>query len=119
MEEEFWMRISLNKWKNCRVEIYEGWRQFYLERSKTCKSSCNRIVVNATDGNVYTIRPDGSDGRMLTSDASGHKKYKQVCPLCTIVFTTTFTSTPLKIAFSYSFFSPHGLRRVSILYNYL
>jgi len=48
-----------------------------MEREKMCKNNVNRIVVNGMDGNVYTIRPDGTDGRMLTCDASTNKKYRQ------------------------------------------
>ncbi len=37
----------------------------------------NRIVVQGADGNLYTIRPDGTDRVSLTEDGAGLRVYRQ------------------------------------------
>lgn len=40
-------------------------------------SSENRLVVLGSDGNIYTMHPDGSDRRWVTNDASARRQYTQ------------------------------------------
>ena len=37
----------------------------------------NRLLVQGIDGNLYTMRPDGSERVLLTNDASSHHQYIQ------------------------------------------
>lgn len=77
IDERLWMLVARRRWKHCRMSLYYSWRHFYGERSKVCKPIRNRILVLGVCGNIYTINPDGSDKRMLTTDASTRKKYQQ------------------------------------------
>jgi TolB protein len=46
-------------------------------RATTAAASPGRIVVLADDGNILTLRADGSDLRALTADASADRIYRQ------------------------------------------
>lgn len=46
-------------------------------KSLSAPPSVNRLVVLGDDGNIYTIRRDGSERQALTSDASSDHLYRQ------------------------------------------
>lgn len=47
-----------------------------LEAARGVESG-NRLLVQGTDGNLYTVRPDGTDRLAITTDASPRRQYLQ------------------------------------------
>ncbi len=45
--------------------------------TRTSPSSENRLLVLGSDGNIYTVNPDGTERFSLTNDASSSKQYLQ------------------------------------------